>query len=156
MKQLRELKAKLEEVNSESNSQSVKEDSSKFSQQIKNHGFCENDDDSNGIVKEGNGTATLLLSPSSSSSIRFNGYRSSSDSLNHHWFQPFDSSMIIGNMYQSHIVKVEEQCVFTAEEPYNFLSVDQAPPLRWYFTEQLNQLSCRNHRALKVLAGGIK
>ncbi|KAK8646821.1 hypothetical protein V6N13_120591 [Hibiscus sabdariffa] len=126
--QLRELKAKLEEENLESISQSVKEDSSKFSQQVKDHGFCENDDDSNG-------NATSLMSPSSSS-IRFNGYHSSSDSSNHHWFQPFDSSMILGNVYQSQLVKVEDQCVFTPEEPYNFLSVDQAPTLQRYFTGQ--------------------
>ncbi|GMI82818.1 homeobox protein 16 [Hibiscus trionum] len=135
--ELMELKGKLKEENSESSSQSVKEDSSKFSQQIKDHGFCENDYDSNGIVKEErNGNAQLLISPSSSSSFQINGYCSSSDSSNHHWFLPFDTSTIPGNMYQPQLVKVEEQCAFTAEEPYNFLSVDQAPTLQWYFTGQ--------------------
>ncbi|KAL4336241.1 hypothetical protein GQ457_07G023820 [Hibiscus cannabinus] len=56
--------------------------------------------------------------------------------FNHHWFQPFDSSMILGNVYQSQLVKVEDQCVFTPEEPYSFLSVDQAPTLQRYFTGQ--------------------
>ncbi|KAE8666789.1 Homeobox-leucine zipper protein HOX4 [Hibiscus syriacus] len=131
--ELMELKAKYKEEKSESSSQSVKEDSSKFSQQIKDHGFCENDDDSNGIVKEErNGNAQLLIS--SSSSLQMNGYCSSSDSSNHHWFLPLDTSTILGNMYQPQLVKVEEQCVFTPEEPYNFLSVDQAPTLQWYFT----------------------
>ncbi|KAK8677961.1 hypothetical protein V6N13_143480 [Hibiscus sabdariffa] len=139
--ELMELKAKLKEEKSESSSQSVKEDCSKFSQQIKGHGVCENDDESNGIVKEErNGNAQLLVSPSpsSSSSFQINGYCSSSDSSNHHWFLPFDTGVgtILGNMYQPQLVKVEEQCVFTAEEPYNFLSVDQAPTLQWYFTGQ--------------------
>ncbi|KAG4147502.1 hypothetical protein ERO13_D05G226300v2 [Gossypium hirsutum] len=133
--ELRELKAKLEE-NSES-SHSVKEDSPKSSQQVKDQGFFDNDDDSNEIVKEeSNGNAQLLISPSSSSSFQFNGYSSSSDSSNHLWFQPFDSSLILGNMYQPQLVKVEEQCVFTTEESCNFFSVDQAPTLQWYFTGQ--------------------
>ncbi|XVE55540.1 hypothetical protein DITRI_Ditri03aG0167000 [Diplodiscus trichospermus] len=133
---LRELKAKLEEENSES-SHSVKEDSPKFSQQTKDPDFCDNDDDSNGIVKEeSNATAQLLISPASSSSFQFNGSSSSSDSSNHHWFQPFDSRTILGNMYHSQLVKVEEQCMFTEEESCNFFSVDQAPTLQWYFTGQ--------------------
>ncbi|KAH1065377.1 hypothetical protein J1N35_030364 [Gossypium stocksii] len=133
--ELRELKAKLEE-NSES-SHSVKEDSPKSSQEVKDQGFFDNDDDSNEIVKEeSNGNAQLLISPSSSSSFQFNGYSSSSDSSNHLWFQPFDSSLILGNMYQPQLVKVEEQCVFTTEESCNFFSVDQAPTLQWYFTGQ--------------------
>ncbi|KAE8727874.1 Homeobox-leucine zipper protein HOX4 [Hibiscus syriacus] len=135
--ELTELKAKLKEENSESSSQSVKEDSSKFSQQIKDHGSCENDDDSNGIVKEErSGNAQMLISPSSSSSFQINGYCSSSGSSNHHWFLPFETSTILGNKYQPQLVKVEEQCVFTPEEPYNFLSVDQAPTLQWYFARQ--------------------
>ncbi|XWS23929.1 hypothetical protein CRYUN_Cryun28dG0057800 [Craigia yunnanensis] len=133
---LRELKAKLKEENSES-SHSVKEDSPKFSQQTKDHDFCDNDDDSNGIVKEeSNANPQLLISPSSSSSFQFNGSSSSSDSSNHHWFQPFDSRMILSNMYHPQLVKVEEQCMFTADESCNFFSVDQAPTLQWYFTGQ--------------------
>ena len=132
--QLRELKAKLKEENSE-NSHSVKEDSPNFSQQTKDHDFCNNDDDSNGIVKEeSNANAQLLISPPSS--FQFNGSSSSSDSSNHHWFQPFDSRMILGNLYHPQLVKVEEQCMFTAEESCNFFSVDQAPTLQWYFTRQ--------------------
>ncbi|XP_022772291.1 homeobox-leucine zipper protein ATHB-6-like [Durio zibethinus] len=134
--ELRELKAKLKEENSES-SHSVKEDSPKFSQQTKGHDFCDDADNSNGIVKEEiNVNAQLLISPSSSSSFQFNGSSSSSDSSNHQWFQPFDSRMILGNMYHPQSVKVEEQCMFTAEESCNFFSVDQAPTLQWYFTGQ--------------------
>ncbi|XP_022766401.1 homeobox-leucine zipper protein ATHB-6-like [Durio zibethinus] len=133
---LRELKAKLKEENSES-SQSVKEDSPKVSQQTKDHDFCDNDDDSIGIVKEDcNVNAQLLISPASSSPFRFNGSSSCSDSSNHQWFQSFDSRMILGNMYHPQLVKVEEQCTFTAEESCNFFSVDQAPTLQWYFTGQ--------------------
>ncbi|OMP01294.1 hypothetical protein COLO4_12007 [Corchorus olitorius] len=132
---LKELRAKLKEEN---NSES-REDSPKFSQQD----LCDNtDDDSNGIVKEdsSNVNAQLLISPSSSSSFQFNGSSSSSDSSNHQscsWFQPFDSRMILGNMFHpSQFVKVEEQCMFSAEESCNFFSVDQAPTLQWYFTGQ--------------------
>ncbi|XWS25311.1 hypothetical protein CRYUN_Cryun27aG0058400 [Craigia yunnanensis] len=129
---LRELKATLKEENSES-SHSVKEDSPNFSQQTKDHDFCDND--ANGIVKEeSNVNAQLLISPASS--FQFNGSSSSSDSTNHLWFQPFDSRMILGNMYHPQLVKVEEQCMFTAEESCNFFSVDQAPTLQWYFTGQ--------------------
>ncbi|KAE8725973.1 hypothetical protein F3Y22_tig00008007pilonHSYRG00001 [Hibiscus syriacus] len=62
--ELMDLKAKLKEENSEGSSQSVKEDSSKFSRQTKDRGSCENDDDSNGAVKERNGNAQMLISPS--------------------------------------------------------------------------------------------
>ncbi|XVF36658.1 hypothetical protein REPUB_Repub19eG0076200 [Reevesia pubescens] len=137
---LRELKAKLKEDNSES-SHSVKEDSPNLSQQTKDHDLCDNDDDSNGIVKEESNVNAheLLISSASSSSFQFNGSSSSSDkdSSNHHWFQPFDTRMInLGNIYQPQLVKVEEQCMFTAEESCNFLSVDQAPTLQWYFMGQ--------------------
>ncbi|KAE8656102.1 Homeobox-leucine zipper protein ATHB-6 [Hibiscus syriacus] len=113
---LRDLKAK------------VKEDSDKFSEKIKEHDLCENDDDdhdSTGIVKEESDVnAQLLMSPTSS--FQVNGSSSSSDSSNHHqWFQPFDPRML---------VKVEEQCMITAEECCNFFSVDQPPSLQWYFT----------------------
>ncbi|XWS21468.1 hypothetical protein CRYUN_Cryun30bG0057400 [Craigia yunnanensis] len=131
---LRELKAKFKEENSES-SHSVKEESPNISQQTKDHDFCDNDDDFNGIVKEeSNVNAQLLISPASSS-FQFNG-SSSSDSSNHHCFQPFDSRIILGNMYHPQLLKVEEQCMFTAEESCNFFSVDQAPTLQWYFTGQ--------------------
>ncbi|XP_022752864.1 homeobox-leucine zipper protein ATHB-6-like isoform X1 [Durio zibethinus] len=130
-----ELKDKLKEENSES-SHSIKEDSPNFSQQNKEHDFRDNDDDSNGINKEeSNANAQLLISPASSS-FQFNGSSSSSDSSNHHWFQPFDSRTILGNMYHPQLVKVEEQCMFTAEESCNFFSVDQAPTLQWYFPGQ--------------------
>ncbi|EOY15927.1 hypothetical protein QUC31_000789 [Theobroma cacao] len=134
---LKELKAKLKEENSES-SHSVKEDSPNFSQQAKDHDLCDNNDDSNRIVKEeSNVNAQLLISPASSSSFQFNGSSSSSDSSNHQSrFQPFDSRVILGNMYHPQLVKVEEQCMFTAEEFCNFFSVDQAPTLQWYFTGQ--------------------
>ncbi|XVE95252.1 hypothetical protein REPUB_Repub02eG0080300 [Reevesia pubescens] len=135
---LRELKPKLEEENSQS-SHSVKEDSPKFSQPTKDHDLCDNDDDSNGIVNEESNVNAheLLISPASSSSFQFNGSSSSSDSSNHPWFQPFESRMInLGNMYHPQLVKVEEQCMFTAEESCNFFSVDQAPTLQWYFTGQ--------------------
>ncbi|XVF64823.1 hypothetical protein PTKIN_Ptkin09bG0197600 [Pterospermum kingtungense] len=121
---LRELKAKLKEENSETSHHSVKEDCPKFSQLTKVHDFCE---------EESNVNAQLLISPSSSSSLRFNGSSSSSDSSNHFWFQPFDARMVLGNMYHPQLLKEEEQCMFTAEESCNFLSVDQAPTLQWYF-----------------------
>ncbi|XWS14963.1 hypothetical protein CRYUN_Cryun35bG0053500 [Craigia yunnanensis] len=133
--ELRELKAKLKEENSES-THSVKEDSPNFSQLTKDHGFCNNDDDSNGIVKEESNANTQLLISPASSSFQFNGSSSSSNSSNHHWFQPFGSRMILGNLYHPQLVKVEEQCMFTAEESCNFFSVDQAPNLQWYFTGQ--------------------
>ncbi|XP_021284326.1 homeobox-leucine zipper protein ATHB-6-like [Herrania umbratica] len=134
---LKELKAKLKEENSES-SNSVKEDSPNFPQHAKDHDLCGNNDDSDRIVKEeSNVNAQLLISPASSSSFPFNGSSSSSDSSNHKsWFQPFDSRVILGNMYHPQLVKVEEQCMLTAEEFCNFFSVDQAPTLQWYFTGQ--------------------
>ncbi|XVF39576.1 hypothetical protein PTKIN_Ptkin01aG0044800 [Pterospermum kingtungense] len=133
---LTELKAKLKEENSEN--------SPNFSQQTKDHDFCDNnddddDDDSNGIVKEESNVSAhqLLISPASSSSLQFNGgSSSSSDSSHHHWVQPLDSRMILGNnnnIYHPQLVKVEEQCMFTAEDSCNFFSVDQAPTLQWYF-----------------------
>lgn len=122
---LTELKSKLKEENSES-SHSVKEDCPKFSQQTQcqDHDLCDNDD---AIKEESNGNTQL------------NGSSSSSDSSNHNiWFQPFDSRMALGNMYQHYqpqFLKDEEQCMFAAgaEESCNFLSVDQAPILQWYF-----------------------
>ncbi|GMI64881.1 homeobox protein 16 [Hibiscus trionum] len=73
----------------------------------------------------------------SSSSLLVNGSFSSSDSSNHHqWIQPFEPRMIAGDMYEPQVVKVEEQCMITAEECCNFLSVDQAPSLQWYFMGQ--------------------
>ncbi|KAE8653911.1 Homeobox-leucine zipper protein HOX4 [Hibiscus syriacus] len=124
--ELRDLKAK------------VKEDCDKFSEKIKDHDLCENDDDSTGIVKEEIDVNAQLLMSHASSSFQVNGSSSSSDSSNHHhqWFQPFEPRMIVGNMHQSQLVKVEEQCMITAEECCNFFSVDQAPSLQWYFTGQ--------------------
>ncbi|KAK8623508.1 hypothetical protein V6N13_118391 [Hibiscus sabdariffa] len=106
---LRDLKAK------------VKEDSEKFSEKIKDHDLCGNDDDQR----------------PASSSCQVNGSSSSSDSSNRHpWFQPMEPRMIVGDMYQAQLVKVEEQCMVTEEECCNFFSVDQAPSLQWYFTGQ--------------------
>ncbi|GMJ02499.1 homeobox protein 16 [Hibiscus trionum] len=109
---LRDLKAKL------------KEDCEKFSDKTKDHDLC------------GNNDARLLMSPASSC-FQVNGSSSSSDSSNqHHWFQPLEPGMIVGNMYEPQLVKVEEQCMITAQECCNFFSVDQAPSLQWYFTGQ--------------------
>lgn len=54
-------------------------------------------------------------------------------------FNLTDSRAILGNryqVYQPHLMKLEEQSLFSAEESCNFFSVDQAPTLHCYFPEQ--------------------
>ena len=52
------------------------------------------------------------------------------------FFHLTDSIAIMGNRYQGyqpHLMKLEEQSLFGAEESCNFFSVDQAPTLHCYF-----------------------
>ncbi|XP_038715694.1 homeobox-leucine zipper protein ATHB-6-like isoform X1 [Tripterygium wilfordii] len=113
--QLNELKAKLQEENPDTGS-CFKEESP-ASQLSKNHDLC---DHVNGQER---------IYPGYSSSLELNGSSSSA---------PFtsDSRMILHNVYQPQLVKIEEQNFLRAEDSYNFFSVDQAPTLHWYFPEQ--------------------
>lgn len=119
--QIRELKAKLCQENVDS-SHAVKEEAP-ISEQSKNQDVCDN------------ANAPLLISPDSSSSL-FTGSSSSSHSpIN--WVQFSGSRRIPSGTYQQpHFLKVEEQSLFNSEDSCNFLSVDQAPTLQWYFTGQ--------------------
>ncbi|KAL4272766.1 hypothetical protein GQ457_13G009780 [Hibiscus cannabinus] len=88
--------------------------------------------DEKSVKEESDIDAEILMSPASSC-LQVNGSSSSSDSSNHQrWFQPFEPS----NLHEPQLLKVEEQCMITAEECCNFFSVDQAPSLQWYFTGQ--------------------
>ncbi|XP_038717918.1 homeobox-leucine zipper protein ATHB-6-like isoform X2 [Tripterygium wilfordii] len=112
--QLNELKAKIQEENADAGG-CFKEESPAF-QQSKNHDLCEH---VNGQELTYPGYSSLELNGSSSS-------------------DPFmsDSRMILHNVYQPQLVKIEEQNFLRAEDSYNFFSVDQAPTIHWYFPEQ--------------------
>ncbi|KAG8632904.1 homeobox-leucine zipper protein ATHB-6 [Manihot esculenta] len=121
--QIKELKAKLREENAES-SHSVKEETpvseseNNVSVHSQSHEFSDNNNSSPTIKDQ-------------------------SDCLPSHalmnWIQLTESRTILGNgfqVYQPHVVKIEEQNLFNTEESCNFFSVDQAPTLYWHFPEQ--------------------
>uniref|UniRef100_A0A2C9U143 Homeobox-leucine zipper protein n=1 Tax=Manihot esculenta TaxID=3983 RepID=A0A2C9U143_MANES len=122
-RQIKELKAKLREENAES-SHSVKEETpvseseNNVSVHSQSHEFSDNNHSSPTIKDQ-------------------------SDCLPSHalmnWIQLTESRTILGNgfqVYQPHVVKIEEQNLFNTEESCNFFSVDQAPTLYWHFPEQ--------------------
>ncbi|CAK7347188.1 unnamed protein product [Dovyalis caffra] len=120
---VKELKAKLGEGKVDS-SHSVKEEyhvsesDNNASVHSKNHDFSENNN-SSAITKDHSNV-------------------SSSHGLMN-WFQLSDSRAILGNryqVYQPHLMKLEEQSLFSTEDSCNFFSVDQAPTLHCYFPEQ--------------------
>lgn len=142
--QLRELKAKLCSESSDSN-HSVKAESliSEFdnnvSERSKTRDLCDqkegyenskdgsSDSDSNGTVKEEISQMNI--------SLCFNGSSSSSTSLVNS-VQFSDSRTVPGKPYQSQLVRMEDQSLFSTEDGCNFFSVDHAPNLHWYFPEQ--------------------
>ncbi|KAH7567714.1 hypothetical protein ACOSP7_010195 [Xanthoceras sorbifolium] len=111
--QLRELKSKLCPENEEM-SEAVEEEPP-VSEQSKNHDLCDN--------------VNAQFTASSSSSL---------SSLN--WIQLSDPKTAASNTVyhpqHPHIVKVEDQSLFSSDVSCNFFSVDQAPTLQWYFTGQ--------------------
>ena len=135
--QLRELKAKLQDGNTELN-QSVKEEAlvseseNNVSEQGKNNGIKDglSDSDSSGILKnESNFNPEQMISPASSSSLRVNRASSLSSPSPMNWFP--------SRAFQQQFGRVEEQSFFSAtEEPCNFFWGDQAPTLHWYFPDQ--------------------
>lgn len=121
--QLKELKAKLREENADS-SNSVKEEEcpvsvseNNISVQSQSHEISDNEN-SNPTIKD-------QISGLSSHPLM-------------NWIQLSESRTILGNgfqVYQPHVVKLEEQNLFNTEESCNFFSVDQAPTLHWHFPE---------------------
>ncbi|KAF5468128.1 hypothetical protein F2P56_012306 [Juglans regia] len=149
---LRELKEKIYRKSAESNHSAeeeslISEFNNNVSEQYKasdlhenkknkaSFGVHENSKDgssgrvSNGVVKEENESNTMF-------SICFNGASSSSSNamVDPFWFS--ESRAVADKTYQPQPVRMEEQSLFPIEESCNFLSVDQAPTLRWYFPEQ--------------------
>ncbi|KAJ4843531.1 hypothetical protein Tsubulata_016333 [Turnera subulata] len=121
---LKELKAQVREEKADS-SQSFKEEcpvselENNVSVPSQSHDFSENAN-SSGII----GGEPANLSPSNPLL---------------EWIQLSHSRPILGNgyqVYQPHLRKVEDQSVFSTEEPCNFLSEDHAPSLYWYYPEQ--------------------
>lgn len=139
---LRELKAKQCRESADSN-HSVKEESlisgldNDVSERSKTHNSSEKEGyenskdgpsnrDSHGIVKE---ESQMNIS------LCFNGSSSSAMSLvNRAQFS--NSKGVPVKAFQAQLVRTEEQSLFNTEEGYNFFSVDQAPNLHWYFSEQ--------------------
>ncbi|XP_061971495.1 homeobox-leucine zipper protein ATHB-6-like isoform X2 [Populus nigra] len=120
---VKELKAKLREEIVDS-SHSVKEEyhvsesDNNASVHSQNHDFSENKN-SSAVTKDHSNVS------------------SSNELMN--CFNLTDSRAILGNryqVYQPHLMKLEEQSLFSAEESCNFFSVDQAPTLHCYFPEQ--------------------
>ncbi|GAV83254.1 Homeobox domain-containing protein/HALZ domain-containing protein [Cephalotus follicularis] len=132
--QLKDLTAKLGKDNADS-SHSVKEESpisetenNVTTEESTKHGLCYNV----------NAHEQQLVSPASSSScaLHFTPTSTSPQSVME-WFQLTDSRTVMSSVYQTQLVKLEEQSnLFSAEESCNFFSVDQAPTLQWYFTGQ--------------------
>ncbi|KAJ7006879.1 hypothetical protein NC653_006054 [Populus alba x Populus x berolinensis] len=121
--EVKELKAKLSEENVDS-SHSVKqehrvsESDNNASMHSKNRDFSENNN------------------PSAITRDHSNISSSHHELMN--LFQLSDSRVILGNIYQvyqPHLMKPEEQSLFSTEESCNFFSVDQAPTLHCYFPE---------------------
>lgn len=111
---VKELKAKLREEIVDS-SHSVKEEY--HVSESDNHDFSENKN-SSAVTKDHSNVS------------------SSNELMN--CFNLTDSRAILGNryqVYQPHLMKLEEQSLFSAEESCNFFSVDQAPTLHCYFPE---------------------
>ncbi|KAJ8772089.1 hypothetical protein K2173_027266 [Erythroxylum novogranatense] len=111
---LKELKAKFGDDNAESR-HSVKEESeNNASVQSRSHDFCDNSN-SNELVTD------------------HNNFSTSHGLMN--WFQIPDTRTMMNNGYhvyhQPHVVKLEEQSLFSVEGSCNFFSVDQAPTLHW-------------------------
>ncbi|ONI35214.1 hypothetical protein PRUPE_1G523000 [Prunus persica] len=149
---LRHLKAKLCRDTAESNG-SAKEESpismckSSIMEQSRHQDFSDNgdnaevnlfknlkskdgssDSDSNGVMKEeSNGNSSLGYN---------NGHSSLSSNSMVNWFQLSDSRSVAGKGFQTQLVRMEEQSLFSTEESCNFFSVDQAPTLHWYSAEQ--------------------
>lgn len=120
--QVKELKAKLSEENVDS-SHSVKEE----------HRVSESDN--NASVHSKNRDFSEKNNPSAITKDHSN-ISSSHELMN--LFQLSDSRVILGNIYQvyqPHLMKPEEQSLFSTEESCNFFSVDQAPTLHCYFPE---------------------
>lgn len=120
--QIKELKAKLREEKQDS-SHSVKEEytasesENNVSVQSQIHDFSDNNNSGGTITDHNNVSSSYALM---------------------NWIQFSDSRTILGNgghLYQSHVMKLEEQPLFNAEESCNIFSVDQAPSLHWYFPE---------------------
>jgi len=138
------LKAKLCNESSDSN-HSVKTESliSEFDNNVpersKTRDLCDqkegyenskdgsSDSDSNGTMKEEISQINI--------SLCFNGSSSSSTSLVNSVQFP-DSRTVPCKPYQSQLVRIEDQSLFSTEDGCKFFSVDQAPNLHWYFPEQ--------------------
>ncbi|KAJ6405131.1 hypothetical protein OIU84_013165 [Salix udensis] len=123
---VKELKAKLMSEEKADSSHSVKEEyrvsesDNNASVHSKIHDFSGNNN---------NNSSAMTKDPSNISS--------SHELMN--WFQLSDSRVILGSryqVYQPHLMKPEDQSLFSAEESCNFFSVDQAPTLHCYFPEQ--------------------
>lgn len=84
----------------------------------------------NGVTKEDHSMPEFSLGPKGSSS-------SSSNSMKN-WIQISDSSRAFPvKICQPQFMRMEDQTLFSSEESCNnFFSVDQAPTLHWYFTDQ--------------------
>ncbi|KAJ6954617.1 homeobox-leucine zipper protein ATHB-6-like isoform X1 [Populus alba x Populus x berolinensis] len=121
--EVKELKAKLSEENVDS-SHSVKEE----------HRVSESDN--NASVHSKNRDFSENNNPSAITRDHSNISSSHHELMN--LFQLSDSRVILGNIYQvyqPHLMKPEEQSLFSTEESCNFFSVDQAPTLHCYFPE---------------------
>lgn len=127
--ELRELKAKLEKENTETNqpiSGLQTNGLSKIFVEIKGL----SDSDSTGILNEEmNRNFHMLKSPPALSTPRldFSSFSSSSK-----YEDCLESRADLRNAYQQQWMKMEEGCFFgSSEESCNIFSVDQAPNLRW-------------------------